>query len=83
MICFIKRQVLLAEIIGSGANFIILDEPTNHLDIATREAVKAALREYEGTLLVISHDRYFIDAITPTRRLHLEDGLLKTDSSYF
>lgn len=72
-----QSKVLLAEIIASGANFIILDEPTNHLDIAAREAVEAALNEYQGTLLVISHDRYFVEAIGATRRLHLENGLLK------
>lgn len=72
-----QSKVLLAEIIACGANFIILDEPTNHLDIPAREAIEAALREYTGTLLVISHDRYFAKAIGSTRTLHLQDGILK------
>lgn len=72
-----QSKVLLSEIIASGANFIILDEPTNHLDIPAREAVEAALVEYNGTLLVISHDRYFVDAIGITRRMQLRDGALK------
>jgi ATPase subunit of ABC transporter with duplicated ATPase domains len=72
-----QSKVLLSEIIASGANFIILDEPTNHLDIAAREAVEAALCEYQGTLLVVSHDRYFVEAIGSTRRLHLQGGTLK------
>ena len=72
-----QSKVLLAEIIASGANFIILDEPTNHLDIPAREAVEAALREYTGTLLVISHDRYFIDQINTNQHLYLESGNLK------
>jgi len=72
-----QSKVLLAKIIASGANFIILDEPTNHLDIVAREALENALREYKGTLLVISHDRYFIDAIHTTENLRLEGGFIK------
>ena len=45
------------------ANFLILDEPTNHLDIAAREALEEMLDEFDGTILFVSHDRYFIDRI--------------------
>ena len=72
-----QSKVLLAEMIASGANFVILDEPTNHLDITAREAVEAALREYQGTLLIVSHDRYFVEAINTTQHLHLENGAIK------
>ena len=53
----------MLKLIFSDSNFIILDEPTNHLDINSREILEAALNDYEGTMLVVSHDRYFIDKL--------------------
>ncbi len=58
-----KSRVSLLKLIFSEANFIILDEPTNHLDINSREILESALMEYEGTMLIVSHDRYFIDKL--------------------
>lgn len=58
-----KARVSLAKILLSAANFLIMDEPTNHLDMASKEALEQALANYAGTLLIISHDRYFLDKI--------------------
>ena len=69
-----KSKLLLAKIMTKGANFIILDEPTNHLDINSREAIEESLVNYEGTLLVVSHDRYFLDRIGIDRMFFLNDG---------
>ena len=57
------NRLQLARVRAIKANFLILDEPTNHLDILARERVEEALEEFDGTLLVVSHDRYFLDKI--------------------
>ena len=65
----------LAKLMLSEANFIILDEPTNHLDITSKEILENALNQYEGTVLYVSHDRYFINQ-TATRILELTGNTL-------
>ena len=65
-----KARVSLCKIMLTGCNFLLLDEPTNHLDIASREVLEENLKAYRGTLLFISHDRYFINQIA-TRTLEL------------
>ena len=65
-----QGRVSLAKLMLSNANFLILDEPTNHLDIQGREVLEDAIRNYEGTVLYVSHDRYFINK-TATRILEL------------
>jgi len=72
-----KSKLLLAEIMVSGANLIILDEPTNHLDIPSREAIEEAIANYEETLIVVSHDRYFVDRIGITDYIEVKDGQIK------
>ncbi len=70
-----KARLSLLKMMLSGANTLILDEPTNHLDIDSKEVFEDALLEFPGTVIVVSHDRYFLQKI-PTRILELEsDGL--------
>ncbi len=68
-------RVALCLLMMSGSNFLLLDEPTNHLDIASREALEDALIKYDGTYLIISHDRYFIEKMSD-RILELNDKAL-------
>ena len=70
-----RGRVSLAKLMLSEANFLILDEPTNHLDITSKEILENALVNYTGTVLCVSHDRYFINK-TATRILDLEDNHL-------
>jgi len=71
-----RGRVQLAKIMLAGANFLVLDEPTNHLDLFSKEILEEALREFTGTLLYISHDRYFINN-TATKVLDLTATGLK------
>ena len=68
-----RGRVSLAKLVLSNANFLILDEPTNHLDIMSKEILEDALNGYEGTILYVSHDRYFINR-TAHRILELTEG---------
>jgi ATP-binding cassette subfamily F protein 3 len=70
-----RSRLQLALLVLSGANFLLLDEPTNNLDIASAEVLEAALDDFVGTVLVISHDRYFLDEVVE-RLLVIEDGRL-------
>ena len=80
-----KSRVQLARLMLSDVNFLLLDEPTNHLDIFSREKVEEALEEFEGSILVISHDRYFLDRIVH-RIVEVDNPILKEyagDFTYF
>jgi len=70
-----RSRLQLALLVLSGANFLLLDEPTNNLDIASAEVLENALNDFNGTVLVISHDRYFLDQ-TVNRIFALEDGTI-------
>lgn len=77
-----KARLALLKLMMSGANVLVLDEPTNHLDIDSKEVFEDALMEYPGTVIVVSHDRYFLNKI-PTRILELEkEGLTEYLGTY-
>ena len=71
-----KSRVMLASLLAQPLNFLILDEPTNHLDIASREVLLEALQDFEGTVIVVSHDRYFLSHLA-NRVFHMDQGELK------
>jgi ATP-binding cassette subfamily F protein 3 len=70
-----RSRVALAKLTLQGSNFLVLDEPTNHLDLQSRQFLEEVLSEFEGTLLFVSHDRYFIDSLA-TKVWVIEDGVL-------
>jgi len=77
-----KNRLQMARLIYLKTNFLILDEPTNHLDILSSEAVEEALADFEGTLLVVSHDRYFLEK-TVDRILEVKERKLKSFDGSF
>jgi ATP-binding cassette subfamily F protein 3 len=70
-----RSRVALAKLTLQGSNFLVMDEPTNHLDLQSRQFLEEVLGDFEGTLLVVSHDRYFIDRLA-TKVWAVEDGVL-------
>ncbi len=70
-----RRRLALAILVASGANLLVLDEPTNHLDLESREALEAALEAFPGTILLVTHDRALLDAVSG-RVLAIEQGRL-------
>lgn len=77
-----KARVSLAKMLLSPVNFLIMDEPTNHLDKNAREALEHALSQYDGTMLLISHDRYFLDKLV-NKVYELKDGKLEEYSGNY
>jgi ATP-binding cassette subfamily F protein 3 len=72
-----RSRLALAKLVMLGANLLVLDEPTNQLDIMSRDVLESVLEEYDGTILFVSHDRYFINAIA-TQVWAIEDGFLRS-----
>ena len=77
-----RGRVALAQLTLIGGNLLILDEPTNHLDIGAREALEDVLNEYDGTIVFVSHDRYFIDAVADTLWLVDEQRITTFNGNY-
>lgn len=73
-----RVRLMFAKLTHQENDLLILDEPTNHLDIESREVLENALNEYNGALLVISHDRYFLEQIEIEKFFVLEDGKIET-----
>jgi ATPase subunit of ABC transporter with duplicated ATPase domains len=74
-----RTRASLALLSTKGVNCLVLDEPTNHLDLPAIEQLESALRDYEGTLLVVTHDRALLDALALTRRVELVGGRIAAD----
>ncbi|MFC1960128.1 ribosomal protection-like ABC-F family protein [Chloroflexota bacterium] len=77
-----QGRVALAKLALSGANFLLLDEPTNHLDIPSQEILEAVLNEFNGTILMVSHDRYLIDALATQVWVARPGELIVFEGSY-
>ncbi|MFE4458901.1 ABC-F family ATP-binding cassette domain-containing protein [Nocardia tengchongensis] len=71
-----RTRAALALLQARGVNLLVLDEPTNHLDLAAIEQLEQAVESFEGTVLLVTHDRRMLDTVTATRRWHLADGKL-------
>ncbi|MFI5832198.1 ABC-F family ATP-binding cassette domain-containing protein [Micromonospora sp. NPDC051300] len=74
-----RTRAALALLQGRGVNLLVLDEPTNHLDLAAIEQLESALASYPGTLLLVTHDRRMLDAVSVNRRLRVTDGRIAED----
>ena len=77
-----RAKISLLKIMLSKPNFLILDEPTNHLDISSREVLENALSDFDGTMLVVSHDRYFINKLANKTVYLTHDGAVNIDGNY-
>ncbi len=72
-----RTRLRLAKMLCGKSNLLLLDEPTNHLDIGSRLTLERAVKDYEGTVVFVSHDRYFLDSV-PTRVVEISDGRLRS-----
>ncbi|MBR4859238.1 MAG: ABC-F family ATP-binding cassette domain-containing protein [Clostridia bacterium] len=77
-----KAKLCLLKLMLSGANVLLLDEPTNHLDIPSREVLEAALSDFDGTIIAVSHDRYFINKLSTKIYRMTESGFEKFEGDY-
>ncbi len=77
-----RGRVMLAKLMLAGKNLLFLDEPTNHLDMASREVLEESLKDYDGTLLIISHDRYFLNRTVRRILLFEKNGITEYPGNY-
>ncbi len=77
-----KAKLCMLKLMLSGSNVLLLDEPTNHLDIPSREVLEAALEDFDGTIICVSHDRYFINKLSTKIYRMTETGFEKFDGNY-
>ena len=71
-----RVRLIFAKLTNQNNELLVLDEPTNHLDIQSREIIENALMEYQGAIIVVSHDRYYIEKINDSRSLSIKNGIL-------
>ena len=76
-----RTRAALALMMANGANCLVLDEPTNHLDLPAIEQLEAALAGFDGTVLLVTHDRALLEAVTLTRTVRLEGGRIVGDEA--
>lgn len=74
-----RVRLIFAKLTNQQNELLVLDEPTNHLDIQSREVIEQALNEYQGAIILVSHDRYFVDKIGINRNIHIHNGYIKND----
>ncbi|MCG3419282.1 ribosomal protection-like ABC-F family protein [Oceanobacillus jordanicus] len=77
-----KMRLRLAELVYQKHNLLLLDEPTNHLDIESKEVLEEALEQFEGTIITVSHDRYFLDRLFPVTYLLADQKLTRFEGNY-
>lgn len=77
-----KVRLQLAKILKKGTNFLVLDEPTNHMDIVGKESLELLLKEYTGTILFVSHDRFFVNKIADSLLVFTKSGVKYYDKTY-
>ena len=75
-----RTRASLALLMANGANVLVLDEPTNHLDLPAIEQLEAALDGFDGTVLLVTHDRSLLERVRLTRRIELVDGQIVGDT---
>ena len=77
-----KGRLQICKILKKGANLLLLDEPTNHMDIIGKESLEEMLKEYTGTLIFVSHDRYFVNKIADSLLIFEKDKVTYFDGNY-
>ncbi len=77
-----RARAALLDLMLSGSNLLLLDEPTNHLDVDSREVLESALEKYEGTVIAVSHDRFFIERIAKTVFLFSDGSILRFEGDF-